>query len=81
MSIDWITVLAQIGNFLVLVWLLKRFLYKPILNGIDAREAQIATRMGEAEVARKKAAAAEAAFVRQKQASLVDNSEQPERVR
>ena len=36
MSIDWITVAAQIVNFLVLVWLLKRFLYRPILNGIDA---------------------------------------------
>lgn len=26
MSIDWITVIAQIANFLALVWLLKRFL-------------------------------------------------------
>ncbi|MAM13889.1 MAG: F0F1 ATP synthase subunit B [Rhizobiaceae bacterium] len=48
MSIDWITVGAQIGNFLVLVWLLKRFLYRPILDGIDARESEIASRMGEA---------------------------------
>ena len=80
MSIDWITVLAQIGNFLVLVWLLKHFLYKPILNGIDAREAEIATRMGEAEVARKKAVVAENTFVHQKQALLDDNSEQAERI-
>ena len=48
MSIDWITVGAQIVNFLVLVWLLKRFLYRPILDGIDAREAEIAQRMREA---------------------------------
>lgn len=48
MSIDWITVAAQIGNFLVLVWLLKRFLYRPILEGIDAREAEISRQMGEA---------------------------------
>lgn len=48
MSIDWITVGAQIGNFLVLVWLLKRFLYRPILDGIDARESEISARMGEA---------------------------------
>lgn len=48
MSIDWITVGAQIVNFLVLVWLLKRFLYRPILDGIDAREAEITARMGEA---------------------------------
>lgn len=48
MSIDWITVGAQFANFLVLVWLLRRFLYRPILDGIDAREAEIAARMGEA---------------------------------
>ncbi len=81
MSIDWVTVVAQIGNFLVLVWLLKRFLYKPILNGIDAREAEIATQMGEAEVAQKKAAAAEAAFLEQKQKLLADNSAHAEQIR
>lgn len=48
MSIDWITVAAQIANFLVLVWLLKRFLYRPILEGIDAREVEITERMQEA---------------------------------
>ena len=48
MSIDWITVAAQIANFLVLVWLLKRFLYRPILDGIDAREGEISHRMQEA---------------------------------
>ncbi|MBC7184547.1 MAG: F0F1 ATP synthase subunit B [Marinobacter sp.] len=81
MSVDWVTVLAQIGNFLVLVWLLKRFLYKPILKGIDAREAEIATRMGEADLAREKAAAAEAAFLEQKQKLLSDNSVSAERIR
>jgi F-type H+-transporting ATPase subunit b len=38
MLIDWFTVGAQVLNFLVLVWLMKRFLYKPILSAIDARE-------------------------------------------
>ena len=38
MLIDWFTVVAQAANFLVLVWLLKRFLYKPILGAMDARE-------------------------------------------
>ena len=42
MLIDWFTVLAQVVNFLILVWLLKRFLYRPILNAIDAREKRIA---------------------------------------
>ncbi|MCL3882935.1 F0F1 ATP synthase subunit B [Marivita sp. GX14005] len=62
MSIDWITVGAQIANFLVLVWLLKRFLYRPILDGIDAREAEIAERMGEAGQIRAEAEAREAEY-------------------
>lgn len=62
MSIDWITVIAQVANFLVLVWLLKRFLYRPILNGIDAREAEIANRMSAATRAGEKAEAAEAQY-------------------
>ncbi|MCK9540045.1 hypothetical protein [Dokdonella sp.] len=62
MSIDWITVAAQILNFLVLVWLLKRFLYRPILDGIDAREKEIAERMGEAARIRAVAEAAEADY-------------------
>ncbi len=62
MSIDWITVAAQIANFLVLVWLLKRFLYRPILDGVDAREAEIAERMGEAKRIRDTAEAEKAAF-------------------
>lgn len=45
MLIDWFTVIAQIINFLVLMWLLKRFLYKPVLNAIDAREKRIADQL------------------------------------
>jgi F-type H+-transporting ATPase subunit b len=74
MSIDWITVVAQIANFLLLVWLLKRFLYKPILNGIDAREAEIAHQMGEAERAKEKARAMETEFIDKKQALLSEES-------
>ena len=62
MSIDWITVAAQVVNFLVLIWLLKRFLYRPILDGIDAREKEIAERMGEAERIRADAEDAKAEF-------------------
>ncbi len=48
MHIDWFTVLAQALNFLVLMWLLKRFLYKPILNAIAAREKHIAEQFADA---------------------------------
>ena len=66
MSIDWVTVLAQIANFLVLLWLLKRFLYRPILDGIDAREADIAKRMAAAEKAQQDAKAAESLYIKQR---------------
>ena len=49
MPIDWFTVVAQAINFLILVWLLKRFLYKPILHAIDQREKGIANQLAEAE--------------------------------
>lgn len=50
MLIDWFTVVAQVVNFLILVWLLKRFLYKPILNALDAREKKIAKELADAEM-------------------------------
>jgi F-type H+-transporting ATPase subunit b len=49
MLIDWFTVAAQALNFFILVWLLKRFLYKPIRNAIDAREQRIATELADAD--------------------------------
>ena len=48
MLIDWFTVVAQALNFLILVWLMKRFLYKPVLNAIDAREKRIAMELADA---------------------------------
>lgn len=45
MLIDWFTVCAQAINFLILVWLLKRFLYRPVLAAIDAREKSIAQQL------------------------------------
>ncbi len=49
MLIDWFTIVAQVLNFLILVWLLKRFLYRPILNAIDVREKRIAAAVTDAD--------------------------------
>ncbi|NNJ11133.1 F0F1 ATP synthase subunit B [Chloroflexales bacterium ZM16-3] len=49
MLIDWFTVGAQVINFLILVWLMKRFLYQPILHAIDVREKLIATELADAD--------------------------------
>ena len=47
MLIDWFTVTAQVINFLILVYLLKRFLYGPIIKAMDRREKRIALRLEE----------------------------------
>lgn len=48
MKINWFTVIAQIVNFLVLVWLMKKYLYKPIMEAIDEREKKIASEIADA---------------------------------
>ena len=52
MHIDWFVFFAQIVNFLILVWLLKKFLYGRIIEAIDAREAKITATFEEAENSR-----------------------------
>lgn len=48
MRIDWFTVIAQIINFLLLAWLMKRFLYQPILNAIESREKAVEKQIADA---------------------------------
>ncbi len=49
MKINWFTLIAQVINFLVLMWLLKRYLYKPILKAIDERENKIVVQLKDAD--------------------------------
>jgi len=57
MQLDWITVAAQIINFLILVWLLHRFLYGPITRAMERREARIKSRLDAAAKEKEKAEA------------------------
>ena len=57
MGIDWWTLLAQILNLLVLIWLLKKFLYKPMLGIIEQRQSLIATEIEQAKDATREAEA------------------------
>jgi F-type H+-transporting ATPase subunit b len=75
MLIDWFTVGAQIVNFLVLVWLMKRFLYKPILGAIDAREERIAKELADGQRMQAEAAQERGEFMRRKKA-LEDTREE-----
>lgn len=55
MLIDWFTVGAQIANFLILMVLLKIFLYDRVIQAMDEREQKIAGRLREAEQERQTA--------------------------
>lgn len=55
MLFDWFTVGAQALNFLILVFLMWRFLYKPILHAIDEREKRIAEELADADAKRAEA--------------------------
>ena len=62
MLIDWFTVGAQALNFIILVWLMKHFLYQPILHAIDARETRIAAELADADAKRSEAQKERAEF-------------------
>ncbi len=55
MGFDSVTFVAQIVNLFVLVWLLKRFLYKPILTAVEARQKEIWAHVQKARDAEKEA--------------------------
>jgi len=73
--IDWFTFSAQVVNFLILVFLLHRFLYKPILKAMDTRERKIASQLEEAERMRKEAEA-EAENLHRLKKELADKQEE-----
>ncbi len=50
MEFDWTTFALEIINFLVLVWILQRFLYKPVMSAIAARKAAIEKTLADAQV-------------------------------
>jgi F-type H+-transporting ATPase subunit b len=80
MLIDWFTVGAQALNFIVLVWLMKRFLYRPVLAAMAARgqriaqqQAEAATQMAEAQRQRD-ALVHQATAFEQQRAGLLDQA-------
>ena len=55
MNINWSTVFFQIINFWIIVWILKKYLFKPVLSSMDKREKMIQAKLKEAEDAKKNA--------------------------
>lgn len=74
MLINEFTVVAQIINFLILLLLLRRFLYQPILRAMTERQAKIAAQVAEAEQHRLRAEE-EAQTYRRQQRELAEQRE------
>ena len=74
-EIDFFTLGAQIINFLVLVLLLRHFLYRRVVRAMDERETRIDSRLKEAQE-RKKEAEQEAESYRKKNQELLDRDEE-----
>jgi F-type H+-transporting ATPase subunit b len=77
MHLDWWTLALQTVNFAVLVWLLQRFLYRPVLRMIETRQAEVQRQFDEARVVQEKATAqlraaeaARAAIAAEREAAL-----------
>lgn len=51
MELDWSTFLLEIVNFLVLVWILQHFFYRPVRQAIDRRQQAIEKSLAEARAA------------------------------
>lgn len=80
MSFSPLAFAFQIANFAILVWLLKRFLYAPLLAAIDARRDELAQAQAAARAAKSAAdAAADAARAQAREtemarAKLIENA-------
>ena len=62
MELDWTTFLLEIANFLILVWIMNRLLYRPVMNAIAARREGLARTVAEAERLREDANDLEARY-------------------
>ncbi len=79
MAIDWWTFGLQTVNFLVLVWLLQRFLYRPVLAAVDRRRAETLAARDKAAAAERRAETAEAAWRARMAAAEADLAERRRR--
>ena len=77
MELDWTTFLLEVINFLILVWLLKRFLYQPVLAVIETRRQRISDELAQADRTQKDAQA----LKEQYEARLVDWEQEKRGVR
>lgn len=88
MAIDWFTLVAQILNFVLLLVLLRLFLFKPVQRVMQAREQRIAEEheaakraLAEAEERAAALAAEREAFARERRERLAEVEREAEKLR
>ena len=81
MELSWTTFAFQVINFLILVWILKRFLYRPVLNVIQRRQAAVADTLSDAQSMREQAQAQQAQYDQRLQAWETEREAARERLR
>ena len=62
MELNWTTFILELINFVVLIWILNRFLYRPVMNVIAQRKAAIQKTLSEAETTRSDAQALQSQY-------------------
>jgi F-type H+-transporting ATPase subunit b len=72
-SLPWL--ITQTVNFLIVLWVLQRFAYKPLLGMMERRKTDIANALSNAERVRQEAAAQQAEFQKQLDASRREGQE------
>lgn len=77
MQFDWTTFVLEAINFLVLVWILKRFLYRPVLDVLDARQLRVLAETAHADRLRQEAESLKLQY----EERLADWSKERERAR
>lgn len=75
------TLIIQMINFLVLLWILNRFLYKPILKILDDRKARIQASEGEVEELKARASEQWDSYQRQLQEARIEANAEKERIK
>ncbi|HPJ29863.1 MAG TPA: F0F1 ATP synthase subunit delta [Methanothrix sp.] len=75
MQIDYFTTLAQMANFLILVLLLRHFLYAPVLKLMDERERVISSRFEEVEEKKREAEEERETYLKKKQEISAEHEE------
>jgi F-type H+-transporting ATPase subunit b len=61
-ELNWTTFILELINFVVLIWILNRFLYRPVMNVIAQRKAAIQKTLSEAETTRSDAQALQSQY-------------------